>query len=287
MYVEDIALKMEQKLYERYLLEEVYYVGHTSIVYLCKDMHTDKTVVVKEYCPHRLANRDMDGRSVICRNECRNQYMQAYKAFQKEIEIVKKLKGLRKPYPNCVIQYVDSFMENETLYLVTELVEGKSLEEYINEGKNYSIRACMLSLVRIVEQVHRMGILHRDIKPANIIIQPDGRITLIDFGSACYNGESENQMQFVSRGFSAPELYNGEDSTRQTDIYSIGALLYYILTDFQLPPINELEEGDIIPKISEFREVPPKLEKAVMKAIETDRAKRAGSLTQLKLILMT
>lgn len=287
MYVEDIALKTEQILHERYVLEEVYYVGHTSIVYLCMDRHTDKIVVVKEYCPHRLANRDMDGRSVICRNECRKQYGQAYAVFQKEIEIVKKLQGLKKPYCNCVIQYVDSFMENETLYLVTELVEGKSLEEYISEGKNYSIRECMLSLVKIVEQIHKMGILHRDIKPANIIVQPDGRITLIDFGSACYSRESGSQLQFVSRGYSAPELYNGEVSTKQTDIYSIGALLYYILTDYQLPPVNELEEGDAIPSISEFRSVPLKLEKAVMKAIEPDRSKRAKNLMQLKFILMT
>lgn len=287
MYVEDIALKTGQILHEKYVLEEVYYVGHTSIVYLCRDMYENKKAVLKEYCPHRLANRDMDGNSVICRNECRKQYVQAYLAFKKEIEIVKKLKGLKKPYKDCVIQYVDSFCENETLYLVTELVEGKSLEEYMNEGQNYSIRASMLSLVRIVEQIHRMGILHRDIKPANIIIQPDGRLTLIDFGSACYNAENENQIQFVSRGYSAPELYDGKKSTRQTDIYSIGALLYYILTDFQLPPMNELEEGENIPTISEFRKVPPKLEKAVMKAIEPEQSKRARSLTQLKIILMT
>ncbi|MBQ3164174.1 MAG: serine/threonine protein kinase [Lachnospiraceae bacterium] len=287
MYVEDIALKTGQILNNQYVLEEVYYVGHTSIVYLGRDKKHDEKIMVKEYCPHRMANRDMDGKSVICRNECKQQYIQAYKAFQKEIEIVKKLKGLKKPYPDCVIQYVDSFVENNTMYLITELVKGKSMEEYISEGKNYSIRTSMLSLVKIVEQIHRMGILHRDIKPANIMIQPDGRVTLIDFGSACFRSDKEEQIQFVSRGYSAPELYNGGKSNRQTDVYSIGAVLYYILTDFQIPPVNELEEGESIPSISEFRAVPQKLEKAVMKAIEPQQNKRVGSLSQLKFILMT
>ena len=287
MYVEDIALKTGQILNNQYVLEEVYYVGHTSIVYLGRDKKHDEKIMVKEYCPYRMANRDMDGKSVICRNECKQQYIQAYKAFQKEIEIVKKLKGLKKPYPDCVIQYVDSFVENNTMYLITELVKGKSMEEYISEGKNYSIRTSMLSLVKIVEQIHRMGILHRDIKPANIMIQPDGRVTLIDFGSACFRSDKEEQIQFVSRGYSAPELYNGGKSNRQTDVYSIGAVLYYILTDFQIPPVNELEEGESIPSISEFRAVPQKLEKAVMKAIEPQQNKRVGSLSQLKFILMT
>ena len=166
-------------------------------------------------------------------------------------------------------------------------MEGKSLEDYINQGQNYSIRECMLSLVRIVEQIHKMGILHRDIKPSNIIIRPDGLLTLIDFGSSCFIKDTGNKPQFVSRGYSAPELYNGEPSTRQTDIYSIGALLYYILTDYQIPPANEMEEGEKIPTISEFHKVPKRLEKAVMKAIEASPEKRTKHLYQLKILLMT
>lgn len=286
MYVEDIALETGTILYNRYILEEVYYVGQASIVYLSKDVNENKRVVVKEYCPYKLANRDLDGKTVVCKNSRKQQYIEAYRAFQQEIKIVQDIKCTDKCCEKNVLQYIDSFSENETLYLVTEYVEGTSFDECIENKKTYSMKKSMLALIHTVRQIHEMGILHRDIKPSNIIIKPDGDITLIDFGSACYIG-SENNIQFVSRGYSAPELYTGNISSYQTDIYSIGALLYYILTGYQLPAANEIEEGEKIPYISEFTDVSEVLESAIMQTLEQEPEKRIKDLSQLEIILMT
>lgn len=287
MNVEDIALKMGVSLHGRYNVQEVYYMGHTSIVYMGYDAVLKKRVVIKEYCPYKLANRDMDGVSIICKsNSLQKAYHEAYRAFEQEVEIVQKVSGLKEPYENCTLKYLDAFYENQTMYLITELVEGISLEECIQKGIVYSIRSCMLDLVRIVTQIHNMGILHRDIKPSNIIIRPDGRIVLIDYGSACYKDGEKTQLQFVSRGYSAPELYTGGRSGFQTDTYSIGALLYYILTDYQLPAPNEMDEDDEIPNVGEIHPVPKKLERIVMRSIDRNPRKRTRQLKKLEAMLM-
>ncbi len=286
MEINDIALPVGISLKNRYQLRETYYIGPMSIVYMGYDMQTGKQVVIKEFCPYKLSNRDMDEKSIVCRsNTCKAQFRQYLKGFQQECEIVKKVSRLTRPYAKCTLQYVDDFEENATTYLVTEYVEGISLEECIHSGQVYSVRNCMLSLVRIVKQLHKLGIIHRDIKPANIMIRPDGNVVLIDFGSACYKGKESVPLQFVSRGYSAPELYDGRSSGYQTDIYSIGVLLYYLLTDYQLPAPDEME-GEEVPDISEFHPIPPKLEAAIMGAIERDPAKRMQSLKKLEHVLM-
>lgn len=117
------------------------------------------------------------------------------------------------------------------------------------------------------------------------MIRPNGNVVLIDFGSACYKGRESLPLQFVSRGYSAPELYDGSPSGYQTDIYSIGVLLYYLLTDYQLPAPDEME-GEEVPNISEIHPVPPRLEAAIMGAIERDPARRMQSLKKLEHVLM-
>lgn len=284
--VSDIALPAGTLLHGKYRIDTIYYWGHTGIVYLSTDMQTDRIVVVKEYCPYYLSNRDLDGKTVICKGKTfEKNFRQAFLAFQKECLIVKKISDLNKPYRGCTLQYIDYFEENETIYLVTELVEGNSLEEYILNGKEFSVRNVCLSLVKIVRQVHKRGILHRDIKPSNIILSKEGKVVLIDYGSACYIDEKEAEVVFVSRSFSAPELYRQEKSGVETDIYSIGALLYYVLTDYQLPAANEIEDEKEIPPISEFTSISFLLEDLILKSLSIKRKKRLKHLSILQWIL--
>lgn len=284
--VSDIALASNTLLHKRYRIDSIYYWGHTGIVYLSTDTIQNKTVVVKEYCPYYLANRDMDRTTVICKGKTfQKSFEQAKNAFEKECMIVQKMSDLDKPYPGCTLQYIDYFKENETIYLVTELVEGKSLEEYILEGDDFSIRNIMLSLVKITRQIHKRGIIHRDIKPSNIILTEEGKVVLIDFGSACYRKEENADVVFVSRGFSAPELYQNQKSDYGTDIYSIGALLYYLLTGYMLTAANEIENDKDVPYISEFIPISGYLQHFVMKCIRLKRKKRLHHLIILQWVL--
>ena len=168
---------------------------------------------------------------------------------------------------------------------MTEKINGKSLQDYIENGENFSVRDTMKNLVAIVRQIHKQGVVHCDIKPSNIILCEDGKVVLVDFGSACEKKGKRNKMAFVSRGFSAPELYHDGKIDFKTDIYSIGAVLYYMLTDYQLPSPDDYEEEEDIPPISEFIDIPAALEKIIMRTLHRDRRKRLGSLLWLQIAL--
>lgn len=284
--VSDIALPIGTVLKQRYEIKEVYYLGQFGIVYFGIDTARSKDVVIKEFMPYNLANRDMDGVSVVCKSKGLNkQYKQAMAAFVRECDIVKKLRNVKKPYKNCILKYHASFVENNTVYLLTDRIEGRSLQDYIENGDDFSVRDTMKMLVAIVRQIHKKGIVHCDIKPSNIILGEDGKVVLIDFGSACIPKSKGNSMVFVSRGFSAPELYHGGKIDRRADIYSIGAVLYYMLTDYQLPEPDDYEEQEEIPRISEFVEIPEHLENIILKTLNRNKKKRPRSLFLLQIIL--
>lgn len=281
--VYDIALKNGTKLKERYVIEQVYYWGHTSILYLATDTHTKEKVAVKEFCPYFYANRDMDGKTVICKGKrYERAYKSAYEAFLQECEIVKKLLDLKETKEGYILQYQNDFLENETAYLVTEFIEGTSLDEVVEQEMDFPFKESMRKLIKIVRSIHKMGIYHRDIKPANIIFRKSGSIVLIDFGSACYKEKQNTELIFVSRGYSAPELYTRMPSGEETDIYSIGALLYYLLSGRQMPGADERMKKEEMEPLEEFVQVPKAMSYMITKAVTIEKEKRLKSLWLLE-----
>lgn len=286
MDVYDIALPNGSKLNNRYLIHQVYYWGHTGILYMATDCNTEEIVAVKEFCPYFYANRDMDGKTVICKGKrYERTFASAYKAFQQECEIVKKLLELKETREGRILKYKDDFQENNTIYLVTEFIEGISLDEMIDKEINFPLKESMYTLVKTVRAIHKKGIFHRDIKPSNIIFREDGGIVLIDFGSACYKKNQNLEVSFVSRGFSAPELYTRESSGAVTDTYSIGALLYYLLTGIQMTSADERIRGEKVQPMEELVEVSAMMRCIVNKCIQLEKHKRWKSLRLLQKLL--
>lgn len=283
--VSDIALPENTLLHSRYQIEEIYYLGHFGIVYFGWDTFLKCDIVIKEFMPYLIANRDMDGFTVVCKSEGKNaQFQKAKRMFLDECGHVRRLRNIKKPYEGCVLKYLDCFEENGTQYLITERIHGRSLQDYIENGDDFSIRQTMQMLVAIVRQIHKRGLIHCDIKPSNILLRDDGKIVLIDFGSACFKRNKGNVM-VVSRGYSAPELYHGGKIDYRADIYSIGAVLYYMLTDYQLPEPDDYEDQEGIPPISELVPIPEKLEAMILKTLNKDKKKRPKSLLLLQYIL--
>ncbi|SFR97536.1 serine/threonine-protein kinase [Anaeromicropila populeti] len=287
----DVALEFGTVLKSRYRIANYFAIGHTSLLYIAEDLEAKESkeskVLVKEFCPYSFANRDLDRRTVVCKgNAYKKPFMQMFTAFQCECEVVQKLKNLPKDLYVHVVGYIDSFQENETQYLVMDFVEGMDLEHTIQSNCTLNYKKTIRSLISIVKGIHKLNILHRDIKPSNIMVRSDGSLVLIDFGSACLNGQTNTEISFASKGYSAPELYEQKMCTKKTDIYSVGAVIYYLTTGIIPLDAMERKKKDELESVSNYAEVPFIMEYFIKKSMVLNEKHRFHSLSMLYLLYL-
>lgn len=163
--------------------------------------------------------------------------------FQLEAQTLQKLKHpsivkIIEPSYDTNNRFYPAFEENGNLYMAMEFVEGETIEHYIrNHGKPLSEEraiALMNKILDAMEYVRQKGIIHRDIKPSNIIVRPDNEsICIIDFGivkDINSSGMTVGRCILGTDGYMSPEQANGLTVDCRTDIYSLGCLLFYMLT---------------------------------------------------------
>ena len=138
----------------------------------------------------------------------------------------------RVRHPNVVTIYgADRIHGGVGLWM--ELVHGRTLHQMLEEGQSFSAADSVklgIELCRAVGAVHAAGLLHRDIKPHNVMVANDGRVVLMDFGAG---GEREDQSETALAGtplYMAPEVLSGGAPTVPSDIYSLGVLLYHVVS---------------------------------------------------------
>lgn len=159
-------------------------------------------------------------------------YDEYRKLFNIEASMLKKLH-----HPDIVKIVGDTFTDSAgNYYLPMEFVEGETLQSIIKRDGPFSeekARAVMLKILAAIQYIHQGGCIHRDIKPANIMLRPNGGICIIDFGIAKDANISTGMT--VGRiigtdGYMSPEQAKGDNIDHRTDIYSLGCLLFYMLT---------------------------------------------------------
>lgn len=163
--------------------------------------------------------------------------------FRLEAQTLQKLNHpsivrIIEPTHNTHNRFYPAFEENGELYLAMEFIEGDTLDRYVrnNGGPLSEDRAVhiMCNILDAMEYVRQKGIIHRDIKPSNIIIRPDGAsICIIDFGivkDLNTGGLTTGRCVLGTDGYMSPEQANGLTVDSRTDIYSLGCLLFYMLT---------------------------------------------------------
>lgn len=217
--------------------------GGFGITYRCEDTNNNKYVAIKELFTgiddkYRCV-RGEDGCKVIPQyspekfSQDKNNFIKEYKmiaSFEREEGIVK---------------IFDFFEENNTCYLVMDLIEGETLKEYVKASNGLSeseSQKIIISILTAVQKIHQKEILHRDLKPVNVLIDIHKKITIIDFGVA-HEEEYErkrNHIKIKSKGYSAPELEMGKICGKFTDVYSIGGILYYMLTNSYPPSASDI-----------------------------------------------
>lgn len=193
---------------------------------------TGQDVAIKEYLPAALASRAHGDAPVIVPRDKRSLYRMGLRSFFEEGRALTQI-----AHPS-VVNVLNFFLENDTVYLVMNYLQGASLQQFIvtsaslNHAKVFresTIRSLFDEVLRGLRVVHQHKMLHLDIKPGNIFITDSDRAVLIDFGAArdvLHQGGKFLQPMFTP-GFSAPEMYSrGKAIGPWTDIYAIGACLY-------------------------------------------------------------
>lgn len=286
--IADVGLPIGTQLHGCYQIIDYLSVGHISLVYLAemKDNKTSQKVLIKEFCPFTLANRDLDFKTVVCKGKAyKKQFCQAKEMFDRECMIAAQLQKMPEKEKRYIANYIEDFKENKTRYLVLEFIPGMDLRQYMKKGKPLSFKKTVKTLIRVIESLHKIGILHRDIKPSNMIVKEDGEVVIIDFGSSCLWKQEEKDIPFVSKGFSAPELYHNEKTTNLADNYSVGAVIYYLLTGTVPQSAEKRLQKDELESISTYIDIPFILEYVIMKALELYPEKRLKSLKVLYYLL--
>ena len=196
----------------------------------------------------------------------------------------------RLQHPNIVSVY-DSDRDGDVAFLVMEYIQGDDLKHHLDKGIRYSLEQSLKmirDLLSALDYAHKQGIVHRDIKPANLLIEPGGRVKLTDFGVARIQDSGEatrTQGSMVGTlKYMSPEQVQGQKIDSRADLFSVGVVLYQLLTDKR--PFDGDNDFSIIHQIigntpappSSFNaRLPPAIDAVVARALAKDREQRFAS----------
>ncbi len=201
-----------KKLDGRYEIRELIGVGGMANVYHCYDTIDDREVAIKILKDEFLDNED---------------FIRRFKNESKAIAVLN--------HPNIVRVYDVSFGDM-IQYIVMEYIDGITLKEYIEMQGVLDWKETLhltTQILKALQHAHENGIVHRDIKPQNIMLLQDGTIKVTDFGIARFSSNATRTMTEQAIGsvhYIAPEQARGDKTDGKTDIYSVGVMMYEMLT---------------------------------------------------------
>ena len=239
--------------------------GATSVVYLCNDPFYGRNVAVKVVMPEAIHDAD---RGKLYR-----------KLFITEASLAGKLQ-----HPH-ICQIYDAVADDKLHYIVMEFVDGGTLEQHGDAQDLLPIDRLVeivFKCTRALEFAHKMGITHRDLKPANILYTGETDVKVSDFGAALIASGDVTQVSAIgSPAYMSPEQVKEHALNHQTDIYSLGVVLYQLLAgrlpfqatnNFSL--IYQIANVEPQPPSSYRPQIPAALDQIVKRAMAKDLARR-------------
>ena len=239
--------------------------GATSEVYLCHDPFNSRNVAVKVVFEERLG--DTEGGKLT------------KKLFITEASLAGKLL-----HPH-IVQIYDAVVDDRMNYIVMEYVPGGTLERFCDPATLMPIDKIVeiiFKCTRALDFAHKLGVTHRDIKPANILLSDETTIKISDFGAALMTTAEQTQVTGIgSPAYMSPQQIKEQPLDHQTDIYSLGVVMYQLLTG--ILPFQASNNFSMMYQITNVepqlpsslrKEIPPSLDRIVRKAMQKDLDRR-------------
>jgi len=263
-------------LNDRYQLEQTLGTGGMALVYKAKDLMLERSVAVKVL--REDLSTDMSFRE----------------RFRQEARAAANLS-----HPNIVTVH-DFGLDQGHLFIVMEYVPGTDLKTRIREKSRFSVQETLELMIQACQGVgyaHRAGLVHCDTKPHNMLVSPDGRLKVTDFGIAralaSISPEERSEVVWGSPHYFSPEQAAGLPPSPASDVYSLGVILYEMLTG-QLP-FNAGDAEELARMHREVQPIPPRainpaiplqLDEIILKVLSKEPSARYRTADQLGHLLL-
>lgn len=265
----------------KYVIEGKIGAGGFGITYLARHTVLDRKYAIKEFFMSGYNVRNNETNRVSIQGLEHKDFDRIRQTFINEARTLAHLNN------KSIVKVIDIFDENGTSYMVMPFVEGTTLKSIVEKEGPMECEIAINYMVQICEAltyVHSKDILHRDVTPDNVIVTREQKIVLIDFGSArkFVDNKTQRQTTIVKPGYAPLEQHSARSRKgAYTDIYSVGAVFYYLLTGER--PMDATER--VFAKMKEPVElnpnIPPQINTVIMKAMEMDGEMRYQSAKEL------
>ncbi|MBQ7833360.1 MAG: serine/threonine protein kinase [Lachnospiraceae bacterium] len=270
----------------KYMVGKVLGEGGFGITYIGWDLNLGIKVAIKEFYPEGFVGRDgtqshtvrsYQGDSTVFFNKGKDKFLEEARSLGKFMQL------------DGIVSVKDFFMENNTVYIVMEFLEGQSLKSYAKEkGGKIEAEELLTIMKPVLEsliEVHKSGLIHRDISPDNIMICKDGKIKLIDFGAAREaSPEGEKTLSvMLKKGYSPEEQYrtHGEQGT-WTDVYALSATIYAMMTGYKPDePLDRMERETLMSLTDMGIKLKKRQEDVILKGLEIKATDRVQTVEEL------
>ena len=260
--------------------------GGFGIVYLAYEAALDRMVAIKEYLPSSIAGRT-GNQSVMVRSQLNtNAFASGLKNFLREAQMLAKFS-----HP-ALVEVHRVWEQNATAYMAMRYYEGKTLREWRLSNEDFDelrIRRLLEPVIDALSLLHAQNVIHRDVSPDNILMRGSGAPVLLDLGAArlVIGGMTQALTTILKPGYAPIEQYVDDGTMHQgpwTDVYGIGAVLYYMLTGVAPPQAVARMITDPIRNMTDKLKVsvPPAFIDTVIKALAVRPENRFQSVDDLR-----
>ena len=246
--------------------------GGFGIAYIAKDNQYKRRIVIKEFFPNNCAVRNSEVTKMVKYEGVSDEsFYMMQEQFYREYDIMTKAAGPGVP---AVYEYCT---ENNSAYIAMDYIEGETFKDYLRKQKKpipwYTLRSrFFIPLLHTVSKIHSKGILHRDISLVNLMISPDEKITLLDFGAGrdFHEKETVEKLRFANKLYAPIEQTTSDHGLIQgpwTDIFALGTVFYTAVTSHYPPTALERPQQAVESVSNYVKDIPEEFDDALMKAL--------------------